>query len=127
MKTHTPPQDFEKHKFQWLAVGEKILHHYGCPRNPEGIGACIDLWKSDKAIDEEEVLNALGFVFGELLAEQHGGTWVIVEDEFGNALGLRQSTNRYFFPLDAVSKRLRDDSEASREIPSLASFYAENS
>lgn len=126
MNTYTPPQEFEQHKSQWLAVGEKILSHYRCHKSPEGIGACIDLWKTDKAIDEDEFVNALGFVFGEFLAEQYGGAWVIVEDAFGTALGLQQRTNEYFFPLDAISKRLQDDSEALREIPSLAAYYAES-
>lgn len=127
MNAQTLPQEFEKHKAQWLEVGEKILHHYGQPKTPKGIGLCIDSWKSDKAIDEEEFLNAVGFLFGDLLIRQSGGKWVIVEDAFGRSVGIEKLSDRIFFPLDAISKRLRDDSDASREIPTLADFFAKNS
>jgi len=114
-----------QHKNEWITVGRKILAHYGCAETPAEIGKCIDMWKKDHRVAEQEMIDGLGFLFGEWIVTEHGGSWVWVSDSFGEIPAIqRVPGGSITYALDVVSKRLRDGSIAARELPSIADVYA---
>ena len=127
MQSITPiSDDVAADKDRWVNIGRKILAFHNCGETPAEIGRCIDLWKKTKGVPEEEMIDGLGFFLGELVLDQHGGTWVWVADEFGQTPAIQRKSLGYVsYVLDWVSKRLRDDSVAEREIPSVVAVYAE--
>lgn len=117
-----------KDKDQWKKIGEKILDYYKHPVSYEGIGSCIDDWKVNQNVKEEEMIDGLGFLFGDLCIKNSGGYWVMVEDQWGKTPAIQKVDNGpVFYALDIISKRLRDSGEAKREIPSIAYVYGQNS
>jgi hypothetical protein len=127
MKTVTPlSESVTRDKDRWAAVGRRILAFYGCRETVSEVGRCIDCWKKDQRIPKGEMIDGLGFLLGELVIAGHGGTWVWVVDEFGQTPAVQRVTGSWIaYVLDAVSKRLRDESVAERELPSLVDVYAE--
>ena len=127
MKSVAPiSETVERDKEKWISVGQKILVFYGLCRTALGIGMCIDRWKTDRRVPEDEMIDGLGFLLGDLIIELHGGSWVWVVDEFGQSPAVQRRQDGWIcFVLDSVSKRLRDDSTAEREIPSLVDSYAQ--
>ena len=74
------------------------------------------------------MIDGLGFALGELLIMTHGGNWVFVTDSFGRTPAIQRIVNGSItYALDAVSKRLRDDSNAEKELPTLAEVYSKSS
>ena len=113
-------------KEQWKAVGGRILAFYGCSETVPEVGKCIDLWKKDRRVPEGEMIPGLGFLLGELILAKHGGSWVWVEDEFGQVPAIQRAPEGWIaYVLDAVSKRLRNDSVAERELPTLVDSYVQ--
>lgn len=111
-------------KDQWVAIGRQILAHFGCGSTVSELGRCIDSWKQDRCVPEEEMIDGLGFALGELLIAEHGGRWVFVTDSFGQTPAIqRVAEGSVTYVLDAVSKRLRDDSRAEAELQTLADVY----
>jgi hypothetical protein len=114
-----------QNKNAWIAVGRQILAFYGCTETPADIGKCIDDWKKDRRVAEKEMIDGLGFMFGELIIAQHGGSWIWVSDSFGQTPAIQRSPEGPItYALDIVSKRLRDDSSATRELRSIVDLYA---
>lgn len=114
-------------KDRWKEIGKKILDYYKYPISHEGIGSCIDNWKVNQNVKEEEMIDGLGFLFGDLCIKQSGGLWVIVEDQWGETPAIQKIDNgQVLYVLDVISKRLRDSREAKREIQSIAYVYGQN-
>lgn len=112
-------------KESWKSVGRRILAFYGCSETASDIGRCMDCWKKDRRIPEGEMINGLGFLLGDLMVGLHGGIWVWVNDEYGQTPAIQRTKDGWIsYVLDSVSKRLRDDAIAQREIPSLVDSYA---
>jgi hypothetical protein len=115
-----------QHKDNWVSIGTQILSHFQCDFSISGIGKCIDCWKNDPCVPEEEMINGLGFTLGELMLARHGGTWVFVTDSFGRTPAIQRIANgSVTYALDAVSKRLRDNSHAEAELLSFAEVYSQ--
>ena len=127
MKSITPiSEKVTRDKEQWKVVGSRILAFYGCSETASEIGRCIDCWKKDRRVPEREMIPGLGFLLGELILAKHGGMWVWVEDEFGQSPAIQRIPDGWIsYVLDAVSKRLRDDCVAEREIPTLVDSYVQ--
>ena len=122
------PADVMHDKDNWVGIGSQILSHFRCDFSISGIGKCIDCWKNDPCVPEEEMIDGLGFALGELLIMTHGGNWVFVTDSFGRTPAIQRIVNGSItYALDAVSKRLRDDSNAEKELPTLAEVYSKSS
>jgi hypothetical protein len=116
----------KRDKDEWKEVGIKILQHYRLDTSIPGIGKCIDAWKKDRGVVEQEMIDGLGFLLGDIIIGIHGGRWVWVKDDFGDIPAIQRVEGGYVtYILDVVSKRLRDDSVAAREIQSIADFYSE--
>ncbi len=124
MKINPATEKLLLDKDSWKAVGLKILNHLDCPTSYEGIGRAIDLWRSHKSIPEEEMIDGLGFLFGDLCISEHGGEWVLVEDQWGVTPAIRKAESEgVLYSLDIVSKRLREENRAEQELPSVAHVY----
>ncbi|MCO4830753.1 MAG: DUF3806 domain-containing protein, partial [Gammaproteobacteria bacterium] len=71
--------------------------------------------------DDVTTWQALGVVFGDYIAEQHGLTWVVYEDELGVSKALRwQDTDNFVFPVTVFSKRIQ-----FKETPEPRAIYAD--
>lgn len=117
-------QQMLNNKAYWKAEGRKILLQYGCHEDFAGIGQCMDLWKLNPAIEEQEIIDGLGFLLGELCIDQFGGEWVWVEDEHGEIPAIhQQGSDQVVYVMDAVSRRLRQHCIAEAEIPMVAETY----
>jgi hypothetical protein len=116
-------------KTHWQKVGSEILQHYGCSEDYAGIGRCIDLWKkqtdlSERKYKETEVLDGLGFLLGELCILELGGGWVWITDEYGSTPAIcHAGAETVSYIVDSISRRLRDESCAEDEIPTLVALY----
>jgi hypothetical protein len=112
-------------KTTWAQIGRRILASYGCDATPGGIGKCIDIWRGERRVPEDEMLDGLGFLLGDLAIEQYGGEWCWVKDDFGETPAIQRSQGGYIsYALDWVSKRLTDTTVvAEREIPSLVDTF----
>lgn len=65
-----------------------------------------------RAVPSDEIyqLQALGVVLGDVMVEQLGFSWVIVEDELGRSRALRfGDTDALVFPVTMISKRVERD------------------
>src|SRR5262245_11777472 len=125
MQSVTPISDAVKRdKDVWKVTGRKILAFYSCGETISEIGRCIDCWKKDGRVPEKEMIDGLGFLLGDMILAQHGGQWVWVADNFGQTPALQSSSGKILYALDVVSKRLRDNSVAEKELPSVADVYA---
>jgi len=63
MQSATPISDAVKRdKDMWKATGSKILALYGCADTVSELGRCIDSWKNDKRVPEQEMIDGLGFL-----------------------------------------------------------------
>jgi Domain of unknown function (DUF3806) len=125
MQSVTPISDAVKRdKDMWKATGTKILAFYGCAETISELGRCVDSWKKDKRVPEQEMIDRLGFLLGDMILAQHGGKWVWVEDSFGQTPALQAPNGWILYALDVVSKRLRDNSVAEKELSSVADVYA---
>ena len=64
--------------------------------------------------DQTELLQGMGFVLGDLLAQELGMHWVVYEDKLGRsrALRLRDSDN-FLYPVTMISRRREAGSDTS--------------
>ena len=94
---------------------EKILRrHYG--KGTRLTGKRADLEILQRALDDKRaelskpaVVQSLGLAFGNVLANELGLDWVIVEDEYGSDPALRHpETDALLQPLTMVSDRVED-------------------
>jgi hypothetical protein len=70
-------------------------------------------------------LQALGVVFGDVLAELLSAPWVIVEDEYGRDPAVLVSDDPVLiFPVTMISKRVEDGETV--DVAELLSFAAES-
>ena len=110
---------------QRRTVSDLMLRHLGVSRLK---GKAADLGHFQaliqrKAIrlDDVTTWQALGVVFGDYIAEQHGLTWVVYEDELGVSKALRwQDTDNFVFPVTVFSKRIQ-----FKETPAPLAIYAD--
>lgn len=117
-----------RHKDEWLGIASQILAHFGCGNSISEIGRCIDLWKKDPCVPEDEMIDGLGFALGDRILTEHGGRWVFVTDSFGETPAIQRiAEGSVTYVLDAVSKRLRDHSRAEAELQTLADVYCQTS
>lgn len=120
-------ENIRQDKDAYIVAAEKILNHYGCSISAEGIGNAIDKWKKSQDVVEQEMIDCLGFLLGDLCINSAGGKWVMVTDSYGTTPAIQTPKEENIsFVLDSVSKRLRDNSEAKREIPSVMWLYQKN-
>ena len=116
-------------KQHWQQVGSEILQHFACAEDYAGIGRCIDLWKQqddlvERKYKETEVLDGLGFLLGELCIEEFGGSWVWITDEHGSIPAIcHTGAETVSYIIDSISRRLRDESCAEDEIPTIVAMY----
>ena len=116
-------------KRHWQQVGSEILQHYGCEETYRGIGRCIDSWKkqADSEVTkykETEVLDGLGFLLGDLCILEFGGGWVWITDEHGATPAIcHPGAETVSYIVDSISRRLRDESCAEDEIPTIVAMY----
>jgi hypothetical protein len=116
-------------KQHWQRVGSEILQHFGCDEDYASIGRCIDIWKQEtdlakRQYKETEVLDGLGFLLGELCILEFGGGWVWITDEYGSTPAICHSgAETVSYIVDSISRRLRDESCAQEEIPTLVAMY----
>jgi hypothetical protein len=95
-------------------VDELARRHVG---TPVAGGKLDDLRILQELLDQRVVpsdeiyqLQALGVVLGDVMAEQLGFSWVIVEDELGRSRALRfGDTDALVFPVTMISKRVERD------------------
>lgn len=119
----------QNNKQHWKNVGSEILEHYGCNEDYAGIGRCIDLWKNhedpeQRKYKETEILDGLGFLLGDLCTQEFGGDWVWITDEHGSIPAIRhEGAETVSYIMDSVSRRLRDESNAEDEIPTVVAMY----
>lgn len=116
-------------KQHWKQVGSEILRYYECEESYSGIGRCVDLWKrqaddTERQYKETEVLDGLGFLLGELCVLEFGGSWVWITDEYGSTPAIcHQGAETFSYIVDSISRRLRDDSCAEDDIPTIVAMY----
>ncbi len=116
-------------KQHWQQVGSEILQHFECEESYQGIGRCIDLWKQQadhqqRKFKETEVLDGLGFLLGDLCILEFGGGWVWITDEHGSTPAIcYPGAETVSYIVDSISRRLRDDSCAEEEIPTIVAMY----
>ena len=116
-------------KQHWQQVGSEILQHFACTEDYAGIGRCIDLWKQqgdlvERKYKETEVLEGLGFLLGELCIQEFGGSWVWITDELGSTPAIcHAGAETVSYIIDSISRRLRDESCAEDEIPTIVAMY----
>lgn len=116
-------------KQHWQQVGSEILQHFACTEDYAGIGRCIDLWKQqgdlvERKYKETEVLDGLGFLLGELCIQEFGGSWVWITDEHGSIPAIcHAGAETVSYIIDSISRRLRDESCAEDEIPTIVAMY----
>ncbi len=116
-------------KQHWQKVGSEILKRYDCLESYSGIGRCIDLWKrqadsAERKYKETEILDGLGFLLGELCILEFGGGWVWITDEHGSTPAIcHPGAETVSYIMDSISRRLRDESCAEDEIPTIVAMY----
>lgn len=116
-------------KEYWQKIGSEILMHYHCAESYSGIGRCIDLWKqqtdlTERKYKETEVLDGLGFLLGELCILEFGGSWVWITDEYGSTPAIcHPGAETISYIVDSISRRLRDETCAEDEIPTIVAMY----
>jgi len=116
-------------KQHWQKVGSEILQHYKCTEDYVGVGRCIDSWKhqadsAERKYKETEILDGLGFLLGELCILEFGGGWVWITDEYGSTPAIcHPGAETVSYIMDSISRRLRDESCAEDEIPTIVAMY----
>jgi len=122
---HRLSESVLRDKETWTQVGRRILGYYDFHVSPAGIGKCIDVWRRDRSVPEEEMINGLGFLLGDLAIEQYGGEWCWVKDDFGETPAIQRTHDGFVsHTLDWVSKLLTDTTMiAEREVPSLVEVF----
>ncbi len=128
MEIENLSQENANYKIYSIQKGKEILQYYKCEETLSGIGRAIDLWKKTQEYTEKEMYHYLGFLLGDLLIKEYGGHWVWATlDGYDGAPAVQgENHGGVSFVNDSVRKRLHEDNEAEREIPSLGKIYEEN-
>lgn len=108
------PADHDILRTQRGIVAEMARRHVGTPL---AAGDLHDLSILQRVVDLKIVkpdqtfeLQALGVALGDVMAEQLGLDWVVVEDEWGRSRALRLGqTETVIFPVTMVAKRIERD------------------
>jgi hypothetical protein len=93
--------------------GMEICESYGITQkepSPADLDRVFKAWKEDQRSDkvnDTDIINGLGCLFGELMCDEFGLQWKIVTDDFGTALALRHLKSSWeTYPQDFVAKRV---------------------
>lgn len=105
------------------AEGRRICEQYGVSQETHLSPALMDLvfhsWWNDrgsKRVTEQDIVNCLGCLFGEILRLRFKADWSIITDQYGTDLALQVDTNGNTFeftPCAFVAKRVVLDEEES--------------
>ena len=80
------------------------------PTTYDGLDKAFKLWAEDKTltkINNEEMANAFGCLFGEMLKKEFGFEWQIIEDQLGTEKALvDEKTGSVVYPINSVWKRI---------------------
>ena len=80
------------------------------PVTYEGMDKVFKLWaedKSDTKVENEEMANAFGCLFGEMLKTEFGFEWHLIEDQYGTEKALiDEKTGSIVYPINSVWKRI---------------------
>lgn len=83
------------------------------PVSFENLDKAFKVWVEDKAstkASNEEIANAFGSLFGELLKAEFGFNWQNIEDQYGTEKALvDEKTGSVIFPINAVWKRIEPE------------------
>ena len=83
------------------------------PITYEGLDKIFKLWaedKSEKKPDNEEMANAFGCLFGEMLKAEFGFEWMSIKDQYGTEKALMDNkTGSIIFPINSVWKRIEPE------------------
>ena len=128
MKIENLSQDNIDYKIYSIKEAKQILQYYKCEETLSGIGKAIDLWKIEQKYTERDMYHYLGFLLGDLLIKEYGGHWVWATlDGYDGAPAVQgENLGGISFVNDSVRKRLHEENEAEREIPSVGKLYREN-
>jgi hypothetical protein len=97
---------------QRAAVDELARRHVGLPlttgKSMDDLRVIQDvLDRSALSLDQTYELQALGVALGDVMAEQLGLEWVVVDDDLGRSRALRfGETENLIFPVTMISKRV---------------------
>jgi hypothetical protein len=84
--------------------------------SPSKTGQALVEWRNDQNADrpsEIDVICALGCLFELYIVSSGVGDWVVVDDSFGQSLGVRHKSNGWInHPLDVITKRTKTGSAA---------------
>lgn len=92
-------------------LDELIRRHYGrqLQGNPENDLELLQLVADSKLIpqDDTPLLQAMGYILGDLLREKYQLRWVVYIDKLGRTRALEEPrTKTYIFPTTLISRRL---------------------
>ena len=83
------------------------------PATYEGLDKVFKLWAEDKSstkVENEEMANAFGCLFGEMLKTEFGFDWQLIEDQYGTEKALiDEKTGSVVYPINTVWKRIEPD------------------
>jgi hypothetical protein len=83
------------------------------PVTYEGLDKVFKLWVEDKSVtkvENEEMANAFGCLFGEMLKKDFGFEWQLIEDHLGTEKALiDEKTGSVVYPINTVWKRIEPD------------------
>ena len=83
------------------------------PVTYEGLDKVFKLWVEDKSVtkvENEEMANAFGCLFGEMLKKDFGFEWQLIEDHLGTEKALiDDKTGSVVYPINTVWKRIEPE------------------
>ena len=83
------------------------------PVTYEGLDKVFKLWVEDKSVtkvENEEMANAFGCLFGEMLKKDFGFEWQFIEDHLGTEKALiDDKTGSVVYPINTVWKRIEPE------------------
>ncbi len=83
------------------------------PVTYEGLDNVFKLWVEDKSVtkvENEEMANAFGCLFGEMLKKDFGFEWQLIEDHLGTEKALvDDKTGSVVYPINTVWKRIEPE------------------
>lgn len=122
---------------EWISKkaseGRKICQHYGFTSEiniiPTSLDKVFQAWWNDEAnnrVAENEIVNCLGCLFGELLCKEFNSEWKIITDSFGTDLAVQvvtQDRTWDTFPLAFVAKRVKSSEDESGFFAAMESMF----
>ncbi|NCB40261.1 MAG: DUF3806 domain-containing protein [Erysipelotrichia bacterium] len=99
-----------------LAKGRELLKQFAVQPNTTADAKLLDeifsQWANNKQNDfsREDIANGLGSLFGELLKNDFGCAWQMIEDRYGSEPAvIHELTGSIVFPINAVWKRIEPE------------------